>query len=280
MTFNWITVAAQVFNFLLLVWLLKRFLYEPVRRTMAQREEEIAARFRQADERIAQARAEEARYRQMAAELEQQRERLLQEARVEAERERSRLLEEATQEALARRRALAERLEQEWEQMEMSLRENLVRQVCDISRDVLMGLAGVSLEEAMLQALERSLEEAYPAGAPDGVSRSGASSIGSGRRTVEIRTSFEPSRQQQERLVAAAARWLGAAGAAEIEAQFAVDPSLILGVEFLADHKSAGWSVRERIGRIEERALAAALAGFGGNPVAAREAPGEVGQSA
>ncbi|NIP59232.1 MAG: F0F1 ATP synthase subunit B, partial [Gemmatimonadetes bacterium] len=30
MQLDWFTVGAQVFNFVLLVWLLKRFLYRPV----------------------------------------------------------------------------------------------------------------------------------------------------------------------------------------------------------------------------------------------------------
>ena len=38
MEINWFTVIAQVINFLILVWLLKRFLYKPVLNAIAERE--------------------------------------------------------------------------------------------------------------------------------------------------------------------------------------------------------------------------------------------------
>ena len=43
MLINWFTVAAQVVNFLILAVLLKRFLYGPIVRAMAAREERIAS---------------------------------------------------------------------------------------------------------------------------------------------------------------------------------------------------------------------------------------------
>ena len=51
MTIDWLTVGAQVLNFLVLVYLLKRFLYGPVVRAMARREEAIAERQREAQQR-------------------------------------------------------------------------------------------------------------------------------------------------------------------------------------------------------------------------------------
>lgn len=37
MKINWFTVIAQVINFLILVWLLRRFLYKPVLNAIAER---------------------------------------------------------------------------------------------------------------------------------------------------------------------------------------------------------------------------------------------------
>ena len=42
MTIDWITVAAQIANFLVLVWLLRRFLYRPILDGIDAREAEIA----------------------------------------------------------------------------------------------------------------------------------------------------------------------------------------------------------------------------------------------
>lgn len=42
MLFDWFTVGAQVLNFLVLVWLMKRFLYKPVLDAIDAREKRIA----------------------------------------------------------------------------------------------------------------------------------------------------------------------------------------------------------------------------------------------
>ena len=49
MSIDWITVAAQIVNFLILVWLLKRFLYRPILDGIDAREREIAERMAEAD---------------------------------------------------------------------------------------------------------------------------------------------------------------------------------------------------------------------------------------
>ena len=49
MQIDWITVAAQIVNFLILVWLLQHFLYGPITRAMQRREQRIAERERSID---------------------------------------------------------------------------------------------------------------------------------------------------------------------------------------------------------------------------------------
>lgn len=48
MSIDWITVAAQIANFLVLVWLLKRFLYRPILDGIDAREAEISRRMQEA----------------------------------------------------------------------------------------------------------------------------------------------------------------------------------------------------------------------------------------
>ena len=43
MLIDWFTVGAQALNFLILVWLMKRFLYKPVLHAIDEREKRIAA---------------------------------------------------------------------------------------------------------------------------------------------------------------------------------------------------------------------------------------------
>ncbi len=104
MSIDWVTVLAQLANFLLLVWLLRRFLYRPILAGIDAREAEIAQRMAAADAARAEAQAAEQRYEQLLQALhsaqqdevaaamratEQQRQQLLDEARAQREREKS-----------------------------------------------------------------------------------------------------------------------------------------------------------------------------------------------
>ncbi len=51
MLIDWFTVFAQIINFLILVFLLKRFLYEPIISAMDEREEKIALRMQAAEQK-------------------------------------------------------------------------------------------------------------------------------------------------------------------------------------------------------------------------------------
>ena len=84
MQIDWITVGAQILNFLVLVWLLNMVLYRPVTRAMEGRADAIRERFAEAERREAEA--------ARAAELSQA-------ERLALEERRSELLEEAHEEA-------------------------------------------------------------------------------------------------------------------------------------------------------------------------------------
>ena len=49
MLIDWFTVAAQALNFLILVWLMKRFLYKPILNAIDAREKLIAKELADAD---------------------------------------------------------------------------------------------------------------------------------------------------------------------------------------------------------------------------------------
>ncbi|SEK84481.1 F0F1 ATP synthase subunit delta [Pacificibacter marinus] len=62
MSIDWITVAAQIANFLLLMWLLRRFLYRPILDGIDAREVEISDRMQEAVHAKEQAQAEKQSY--------------------------------------------------------------------------------------------------------------------------------------------------------------------------------------------------------------------------
>ncbi len=92
MLIDWFTVIAQIVNFLVLVGLLKYFLFDRITKAMDEREQTIASALEKADETRKLAREEAERYRRMNDELEEGRRRILEEARNEADSLRKALL--------------------------------------------------------------------------------------------------------------------------------------------------------------------------------------------
>ena len=89
MAIDWFTVGAQVINFLVLVYLLKRFLYGPIIRAMDRREQAIIARLGDAETQVRATTREKELYTARRQELEDEREALMEEAREHSKEERA-----------------------------------------------------------------------------------------------------------------------------------------------------------------------------------------------
>src|SRR5665213_264164 len=95
MLIDWFTVTAQAVNFLILVWLLQRFLYKPVLAAIDARESKIATQLTDAAAVKKEAQKERDDFRAQSAALEQQRGELLGKASADASIERQSLLDVA-----------------------------------------------------------------------------------------------------------------------------------------------------------------------------------------
>ena len=95
MLIDWFTVGAQALNFLILVWLMKRFLYKPILHAIDEREKRIAAELADADAKKVEAKRERDEFQHKNDEFDQQRAALLGQATDEANAVRQRLLDEA-----------------------------------------------------------------------------------------------------------------------------------------------------------------------------------------
>src|SRR5664280_434150 len=95
MLIDWFTVGAQALNFIILVWLLKRFLYKPILHAVDAREKRIATELADADAKKAEAQKERDEFQHKNEEFDQQRAALMSAATDEAKAERQRLIDEA-----------------------------------------------------------------------------------------------------------------------------------------------------------------------------------------
>src|ERR1700733_783694 len=95
MLIDWFTICAQSLNFLILVWLMKRFLYKPILQAIDAREKRIATELADAETKKAEAQKQRDEFQHKNEEFDQQRAALLKKGTDEANAERQRLLDEA-----------------------------------------------------------------------------------------------------------------------------------------------------------------------------------------
>src|ERR1019366_5512534 len=98
MLIDWFTVGAQALNFLVLVWLLKHFLYKPILNAIDAREKGIAAKLAEADGKTKDAQKQHDEFENRNKTLDEQRAALLSKATDEAKAEHDRLIREAHKE--------------------------------------------------------------------------------------------------------------------------------------------------------------------------------------
>ncbi|MGO4853472.1 F0F1 ATP synthase subunit delta [Phaeovulum sp. W22_SRMD_FR3] len=162
MSVDWITIAAQIVNFLVLVWLLKRFLYRPILDGIDAREREIAEGMAKAGAAEAAAAAVEASYRAKAAALRAGQDSALAEARATASAERDRLLAEARAEQAAEAASRAQRRADEARAYHDGLQQSGARALLALTRKALTDLAGTTLEAQMVRQALARLHEMAP----------------------------------------------------------------------------------------------------------------------
>lgn len=157
MSIDWITVLAQLVNFLLLVWLLRRFLYRPILDGIDAREAEIAQRMAAADAARAQAQAAEQQYRQAHAQTLAEQERRVTQALQQTQEQREQLMVEAQAQIEQQRRDWQQHLEHEGEEFSRRLQEAGSALLLQLTRKALRELADEPVEAAIARHIGRQL---------------------------------------------------------------------------------------------------------------------------
>lgn len=240
-----VTVAAQIVNFLVLVYLLHRFLYGPIIETMADRRRQIEEQVAAAERTKAEAQEQIRRYEEMRREQEAQREDLLAKARDDAESWADELREEARAEVdrLKERWTSALVREQEtfWREFEEELGGELETLACEVLRE----LAGTDLAAQVQRSFFEHLKELPEAEA----ARLAELSAGQQGLEVKVLSAAELDESCRADLETHLGRLLG--GPAELE--FEVRPELVAGIEVRGSGWKMGWSIRGYVQGLGDR---------------------------
>tara|TARA_R110002074_G_scaffold60236_3_gene146092 strand:- start:11777 stop:12580 length:804 start_codon:yes stop_codon:yes gene_type:complete len=242
MLIDWFTVAAQALNFIILVWLLKRFLYRPILSALDAREKRIASELADAAKMKADVHEVRDDFQRKSDEFEQQRAALMGKASDEAKVERQRLLDDARNaaDALSINRQAAMRGDAI--NLNQEIRRSTQREVFAIARRALTDLASTDLEVCMtdvfiqrLRTLDVVAEESL------------CSAIKTMVDPVIIRSTFELPKAQRSEIQKAVNETYGA----EVRIMFDTAPDLVSGIELIADGQKLAWSIANYLVALE-----------------------------
>lgn len=155
-------IIAQIFNFLILMYLMNRLLYKPVMETMRKRQEEIAMKLDEAERMEMEARELIESYRKKMTGIEEERRSILDEANEEAGLRKESLLEGFREEALKKRRSFLDEVESEKERLSEDLRVSLARNASLIAGGILNEVSGEELSERALETFLKRIRELKP----------------------------------------------------------------------------------------------------------------------
>ena len=242
MLIDWFTVGAQALNFLILVWLLKHFLYKPILNAIDAREKRIAKELADADAKKTEAQKERDEFQKKNEEFDQQRAALLTKATDEAKAERQRLLDEARKAADALSAKRQESLINDAQNLNQAISRLTQKEVFAITRKALTDLATVSLEERMGEVFTRRLREL-----DDKAKTVLGDALKKNSEPALVRSAFDLPAEQR----AAIQNALNETFSAEIHLRFETSPDLVSGIELSSNGQKVGWSIADYLASLE-----------------------------
>jgi F-type H+-transporting ATPase subunit b len=244
MLINWFTVGAQILNFLILVWLLKRFLYKPVLGAIDAREKRIAAELSDADAKKAETRKESEEFQAKNKAFDEQRASLLAKAEGEAKAERERLIGEARKEAEALRAKQEAALQGDRTRLAGEITRLASDEVFEISRKALSDLATVSLEERIGEVFTRRLRDM------DAKAKAQlAGAIRTSKEPAVVRSTFDLGPAQR----AAIQNALNEEFSANVPVRFETSRETVCGIEMTANGQKVAWSIADYLASLAEK---------------------------
>lgn len=243
MLIDWFTVGAQTLNFLILVWLMKRYLYHPVLNAINAREKRIAAELADADARKAEADKQRDEFQHKNAEFDKQRAALMTKAGEEASAERQRLMAEARKAADALSAKRDELLRNDAKNLNASIARRTQAEVFAIARKALTDLAGASLEERVWDVFAgklRAMDDATKSKLAGAMKQSPEGAL--------VRSAFEGSPERHAALQQA----LNETFAADVRLRFETAPEIVSGIELSAGGQKVAWSIADYLSTLEQ----------------------------
>lgn len=237
MQIDWWTLGLQTINFLIVIWLLSRFLYRPIRNIVEEREAADKAASDAAAEKLAKAEEIRRTYEEKAAQLAENREEQDAAFHRRLEEERAKSLEAARTDAAALLDKARAKIDEEQRQALQALKHRIAELASGLARTALAGPAALDETLAQVGTYLREL----PRADLDDLKED----LGSGDAALTLVTPRQLSDAEKEAWRATLANSFGTATAIV----FTEAPELLGGAELHFPHAVLRFSVADRLNR-------------------------------
>lgn len=242
MEINWFTVVAQIINFFILIWLLKRFLYKPILNAIDERESKIAAQLKDAEVKKAEAKKEQEDFQQKNVTFDLEKKERTDKMVLETKEERQKLLDQARKDAEALAKNLEKSAKEKQLNQQLELNKKIREEVFAVSRKALSDLASVNFEEQLTQVFIRRLKELK-----EKELKELKAAFKDSSDAIFVKSALNLSKKQQNELKKAIDTILGA----DTALKFEESPALIGGIELSTQEYKLAWSISEYLNAFE-----------------------------
>ncbi|MFW6363003.1 MAG: F0F1 ATP synthase subunit delta [Spirochaeta sp.] len=248
MEINWFILITQIVNFLILVLLLRHFLFKKILSMMDERREDLEQKFSEADEQKAEAERKETEFNRKNEELQNKREELFQSVRDEADEKKQQLLEQARSQVEDEKRQWFDSLREQKKEFLKDLRVKTGRRTYEILAKILRDLADAEIESQIAAVFVRRVRN------PGEDEREALQALAKDTpQEVVVYSSFELPPELQDEITAA----LQQAAEVDFRVEFERREQVIGGIEVSADGRKIAWSIADYLNSLQEDVEAA-----------------------
>ncbi|MFO7765612.1 MAG: F0F1 ATP synthase subunit delta [Pelovirga sp.] len=244
MLIDWFTVAAQIVNFGILVFLLHRFLYRPIVRHMTEREEKIKQRLEEAADKKSKAQEQIEEFQRKCDELDKKADQQLKQAQAEAEKRKEELLNEAQKHVNDQREKWLQALDREKNAFAGEFKKRGSEEILKYIRRIIKDLADEPLNNRLARVLAAKI------GNLDQQDRKKLQRAGRAEK-ISIRSTFELDSQEKRKLTTILHEICGK----EAEVVYQVDSEYPLGIEAQAGNVRLSWDIDSYLEELKSRLL-------------------------
>ena len=234
MQIDYFTIFAQIINFLILVFLLRHFLYRPVTKLMEEREQKMVSRLQDVEKKKNEAELELESSRKISQELSNKREEMISRAAQDAQILEADLMKKAREEVSASSVNWYRDLQAQEATLLGDLNRRAGIEICAISRRALQDLANEDLESQIINLFIKRLQN---------MDKSESEMILEFYKSIDqeitVRSSFAITEEMRRKIQEIVRNQTG------IEAimQYEIAPELICGVEMDSHGIRVSWSI-------------------------------------